>query len=141
MAREAALTELVWTRAKRRCEYCQMPQAFDPLPFEIDHIISVQHGGLTTAGNLALSCFACNRRKGPNLAGFDRILQTTVPLFHPRNDDWCRHFRWFGATLEGETVVGRVTIHVLGINQDYRVALRNALFLEGVFPPGDSSDE
>ena len=129
MSRESATTELVWTRANRLCEYCQMPQAYDPLPFEVDHIIAVQHGGLTTADNLALACFACNRRKGPNLAGYDAVLERTVPLFHPRKDHWGEHFRWNGADLEGVTPIGRVTIHVLGINQDYRVALRDALDL------------
>ena len=35
---DAALSQLVWQRAKGRCEYCQMPQAADDDPFEIDHM-------------------------------------------------------------------------------------------------------
>jgi hypothetical protein len=54
---DAALTRLVWQRAKGRCEYCQLPQEADDRPFEIDHIISRKHDGPTVAGNLALSCF------------------------------------------------------------------------------------
>jgi hypothetical protein len=34
---ERELAKLVWQRADYRCEYCQVPQARDPLPFEIDH--------------------------------------------------------------------------------------------------------
>jgi hypothetical protein len=34
-----------------------MPQVFYPtIPFPIDHIIARRHGGLTTLGNLAVSC-------------------------------------------------------------------------------------
>ena len=36
-----------------RCEYCQMPQAFDDASFEIDHIVSRKHHGPTVASNLA----------------------------------------------------------------------------------------
>lgn len=42
---DAALARLVWRRARRRCEYCQMPQAYDEAAFEIDHIIAKKHGG------------------------------------------------------------------------------------------------
>ena len=60
---------LVWLRADSRCEYCGMPQQFDDLTFEIDHVVAEQHGGKTTPANLALACFSCNRRKGSNLGG------------------------------------------------------------------------
>ncbi len=52
------LEDLVWERAGRRCEYCQVAQGFDRLPFEIDHIIAQKHAGLTRASNLCLACFA-----------------------------------------------------------------------------------
>jgi 5-methylcytosine-specific restriction endonuclease McrA len=66
-----ALQKLVWKRALSICEYCQMPQEYDVLPFEIEHVIAKQHGGQSRSANLALACFACNRHKGPNLAGID----------------------------------------------------------------------
>jgi hypothetical protein len=140
MAVDKSLEELVWSRANARCEYCQVPQAYDPLPFELDHVIAIQHAGPSTADNLALSCFACNHRKGPNIAGFDRVLQQTVPLFHPRRDEWNDHFRWNGPELEGITPVGRVTVHVLAINRDFRVAMRRTLIQEGVFPSVPTGD-
>jgi 5-methylcytosine-specific restriction endonuclease McrA len=65
---ERSLQELVWQRAGHRCEYCQVPQERDRLPFEIDHIIAENHDGATKASNLCLCCFACNRHKGPNIA-------------------------------------------------------------------------
>jgi hypothetical protein len=135
MAARKSLKELVWSRANARCEYCQVPQAHDPLPFELDHVIAVQHGGSASADNLALACFACNHHKGPNIAGFDGVLQQTVELFHPRRHAWTDHFHWNGPELEGITATGRVTVDVLAINRDFRVALRRALIQEGVFPP------
>lgn len=131
-----ALEQSVRTRANDCCEYCRVPQAFDPLAFQIDHIIARQHGGATVDQNLALACYACNHHKGPNIAGFHAETQQTIPLFHPRRDVWAEHFEWRGPELWGLTPVGQVTVHVLAINLDFRVALRRALLQEGVFPPG-----
>jgi hypothetical protein len=135
MAVDAALVRLVWRRAHARCEYCQMPQAFDDGPFEVDHVIARKHGGPTAAGNLALSCFPCNSFKGSDIAGLDPRTRRLTPLFHPRRHKWARHFRWRGAYLLGRTAVGRVTVAVLNINDPFRVALREGLIAEGRFPP------
>lgn len=113
-----------------------MPQEFDPLPFQIDHIIARKHGGPTSAENLALACFSCNNHKGPNIAGIDPDTQALARLFHPRQDDWSEHLIWNGPELMGKTPIGRVTIAVLAINLPHRIALRHALIEEGVFPPG-----
>ena len=64
----AALIRLVRQRAGHCCEYCWMPQEFDPTPFEIDHIIAEKHKGPTVAGNLCLSCFYCNSFKGSDIS-------------------------------------------------------------------------
>jgi hypothetical protein len=132
---DEALVRLVWRRARRCCEYCRMPQDCDDTPFEIDHIIARKHGGLTTAQNLALSCFFCNSFKGSNIAGRDRRTRKLCPLFNPRRHKWDRHFRWQEAYLRGRTPVGRVTIAILNINNPFRVELREGLIEEGVFPP------
>lgn len=132
---DKSLEELVRSRAKGCCEYCRMPESYDSLAFQVDHIIAVQHLGATVADNLALACFACNHHKGPNIAGFDHDAQQTVPLFHPRRDRWDDHFQWQGPELVGLTSVGKVTIQVLAVNRDFRVALRRMLIQEGVFPP------
>src|SRR5262249_41106539 len=132
---ERALEELVWQRAGSRCEYCQVAQEYDRLPFEIDHIIAIKHRGPTQVSNLCLECFACNNHKGPNVAGVDEKTQKVVHLFTPRRHKWRRHFRWDGPVLVGLTPIGRVTVTVLEINLPYRVAFRQGLLDEGAFPP------
>ena len=115
------LERLVWRRAQRTCEYCQLPQKCDELPFQIDHILARKHGGLTTAQNLALACFPCNNHEVPNIAGRDPLTERIVPLFHPRRHKWRQHFLWDGPFLEGRTAMGRATIAVLEINLPHRV--------------------
>jgi hypothetical protein len=112
-----------------------MPQDCDEATFEIDHIISKKHGGATQASNLCLSCFSCNSLKGSDIAGRDRRTRMLTPLFNPRRHTWSRHFRWRGALLIVRTAIGRVTIAVLGINNPFRVELREGLMQEGLFPP------
>ena len=111
-----------------------MPQEYDLLDFQIDHIIALKHGGPTEADNLALACFACNNHKGPNISGIDSETDQMVRLFHPRRDRWKDYFDWNGPRLVGRTPIGRATIAVLAINLPYRERLRGALITEGVFP-------
>lgn len=131
---DEALREQVRNRARSRCEYCRMRQEHDDLPFEVDHIFAVSHGGPTRASNLALACFHCNSFKGPNLSGLDPSTNRVTRLFHPRRHKWERHFRWERAALRGRTAIGRATISALRINLPHRVAHRQALIEEGVFP-------
>jgi len=133
---ERALEEFVWQRAGHRCEYCQVSQAYDRLPFAIDHVIARKHRGRTVAGNLCLACFACNNHKGPNIAGIDPKTGKIVLLFHPRRHKWHANFRWDGPILVGLTPSGRATVLVLEINLDDRANFRQSLIDEGVFPPG-----
>jgi len=130
---DEALVALVWERAKRVCEYCQLPEACSLLTFEIDHIIARKHGGKTVARNLALSCFYDNSFKGPNIAGLDPLTGELARLFNPRRQKWPRHFRWDGPILIGRTAVGRATINVLRINLSIRVGHRKSLIAEGLF--------
>jgi HNH endonuclease len=132
---ERALEELIWRRANRCCEYCQMPQEYDDGTFQIDHVIALSHGGPTRPSNLCLACFSCNSFKGPNLAGIDPKTKKVVPLFNPRRHKWHRHFRWEGPELRGRTPAGRATIVTLRINLDHRVDYRQELIDEGFFPP------
>ncbi len=131
----AALIRLVWQRANGRCEYCQMPQAADDATFEIDHIVAQKHVGPSVASNLCLSCFYCNSFKGSDLSSLDPKTRKLTPLFNPRRHKWAKHFRWLGAHLVGRTPIGRVTVVLLHINDEYRVELREGLIEEGVFPP------
>jgi hypothetical protein len=132
---DESLRQLVWERAGGVCEYCRIPSALHPLPFQIDHIVAEKHHGLTVPANLALSCYWCTVHKGPNIAGIDPESEQIVPLYHPRNDQWHDHFRYAGPLLLGLTPSGRATVDVLGINHPVRVAVRHALITEGMFPP------
>lgn len=130
------LYDQVWERAKNRCEYCQMLQSLDAMTFEVDHIIPRKAGGPTTAENLALACYSCNKHKGPNLASIDPEgdSETAVQLFHPRKDDWSAHFQWAHAELTAKTATGRATLSMLQINSPLRVEHREWLLEAGVFP-------
>jgi hypothetical protein len=137
---DAKLIRLVWERADGRCEYCQMPHVADDAPFEIDHIISRKHRGPTVSDNLCLSFYYCNSFKGSDLGSLDPKSRRLTPLFNPRRHRWARHFRWQGAFLVGRTPIGRVTVALLHINDDYRVGLRKVLIAEGHFPPASRTD-
>lgn len=130
---DEALEQLVRRRARRRCEYCHMPEEHDRPAFEIEHVVAKQHGGQTVAANLALACFTCNHHKGPNLAGVDPKSGEKVWMFNPRRHRWYRHFRWDCPVLVGRTAIGRGTLVVLGINLPLRVQLRQELIDEGLF--------
>ena len=127
---DESLIELVRTHAGSCCEYCLMPQAYYPAPFQIDHVIARQHDGATISRNLALSCLHCNSYKGPNIAGQNPRTGRRVRLFHHRKDRWSRHFAWQGPILVGRTVAGRVTIDLLEINRPEAVELREYLIRE-----------
>jgi hypothetical protein len=133
---DAALRQAVRERARFRCEYCQLPEAFAFIaPFHVEHIVARKHHGPTTLVNTALACDRCNYRKGSDLTGIDPSTRRLTRLFNPRRMNWSRHFRWSGPLLQGRTPVGRATIVVLQMNHEERLELRKALIDEGVFPP------
>ena len=119
--------------AGNRCDYRHIPAEFDPLPFQHDHVIAQQHGGLTVLENSAWICLHCNKHKGPNIAGIDPLTGKLVALFHPRLQRWDRHFQWNGSILFGRTAIGRATIRVLAINHPDAVAFRAELMESGDF--------
>ncbi len=120
-------------RACGRCEYCRFPESHAVIPFEVEHIIPLKHGGITELKNLALACFYCNRYKGPNVAGLVDPGMMVVRLFHPRVDSWDAHFVWAGPELRALTDTARATISVLRINQPNAVAVRRTLMNDGLW--------
>lgn len=124
------LARKVRHRAGNHCEYCRLPQAVLPLPFQIDHIVAEQHGGKSEEENLALACPTCNRYKGPNIAGRDSESGELVPLFHPRTERWADHFESTSGYIVARTAIGRVTLQVLNMNAPDRVFLRRQLVQE-----------
>jgi hypothetical protein len=103
--------------------------------FAIDHIIARQHGGPTTADNLANIGQHCNQHKGPNVAGIDPVTRQLARLFNPRRDRWDEHFRVVGVEIIGITDVGRVTVVTLAMNDEWPQAVRTSLVAENLYPP------
>ena len=121
----AATRALVRERAGDRCEYCALPQSVEPFfAFHIEHIVARQHGGGDEPENLALACYHCNARKGPNLTALDPATAAVVPLFHPRRERWAAHFMLNGNLIEGITPAGRATVALLKMNAPDRRRLR-----------------
>ncbi len=94
---------------------------------EVDHIISLKHGGLTELPNLALSCARCNRAKGTDIGSVHPDSGEFVRLFNPRRDRWDEHFRFDSARIIGLTTIGQVTVNVLQFNQGERLLERMLL--------------
>lgn len=127
------LRQFVLARANHRCEYCLFPQTFAANRFEPDHIISVQHGGLTEASNLAAACFHCNRNKGPNVGSFDPLTAILTPFFHPRLQHWHEHFELRDGEILPLTPEGRVTVRIFLFNHEDRIHDRLRLLELGLF--------
>lgn len=122
-----ALRRLVEERAKQRCEYCQLPAGVAFFPHEVDHVIAEKHGGTTEEGNLAYTCWRCNRYKGSDLGSFDPQTGVFSFLFNPRNQQWLEHFKFVGTILVGMTPEGRTTIKLLQLNSEERCLERQRL--------------
>ena len=86
-----ALRREVENRAGDRCEYCLLPASLSFYPHEVDHVIALKHGGVTTAENLAYACWRCNRYKGSDLGSFDPQTGQFSFLFNPRKQLWSEH--------------------------------------------------
>ena len=130
---DRALEAEVVRRAQGLCEYCHFPETAAELPFHVDHIIAEKHGGPTSSSNLAWACFSCNMHKGPNIAGLDPETRELTRLFNPRSDQWTDHFEWDGVYMRGKSAMGRTTVEVLAVNDADSIAVREALYEEGIF--------
>lgn len=74
----AKLRELIKSRDNYTCTYCSVSVADEPhLLLEVDHILPVSRGGLSTAENLQTLCWRCNRSKS------NKILPHAAPLVAP----------------------------------------------------------
>ena len=132
---DAAVRDLVRRRAGDRCEYCRLPQGAAEAKFHIEHIFAQQHAPprADEPENLALACHRCNLHKGTNLSSVDPVTGEVVPLFHPRRNEWRRHFELQGALIHGLTPTGRATATLLQFNARRRLEFREGLIAEGDF--------
>lgn len=128
----AELRQTVTDRAKQQCEYCLIAEADTFYGCEVDHIISLKHGGSTELSNLAYACALCNRAKGSDIGSISKSGEFTR-FFNPRTDPWSEHFRLEGATIRSLTAIGEVTARILEFNQSARVHEREEMIRFGKY--------
>lgn len=128
------LRRLVASRAEYLCEYCLVYEEDTFYGCEVDHVISVKHGGTTYSDNLAYACALCNRQKGSDIGSILWRTGEFIRFFNPRTDRWADHFRLDGAVIEPLTGIGEVTARILGFNHGNRVLERQALIAVRRYP-------
>ena len=75
--------------------------------------------------------------QGARTQGRDPVTGRDVPLFHPRRQNWFRHFRWAAdqQTIEGRTRSGRASVEALQLNNLNLLRLRTIWLAIGSSPP------
>jgi hypothetical protein len=130
-----ALRQFVRNRAGNCCEYCRLPAAAGAVPFHVDHINPVKHGGSDDTENLCLACYKCNAHKGHDLVGFDPQTGELTRLYHAREQRWEEHFTiQADMRIQGLTSHGRTTVRVLQMNDEDRLENRQLLAEIGEYP-------
>ena len=129
----AKIRASVAQRANYQCEYCRFHEADFFLSFEIDHIISVKHGGGNELDNLAYACPHCNNRKGSDMTTFLTDYDDIALLFNPRKHDWQTHFSVSNGKIIAATRIGQATVKLLHFNEPDRLILRQLLVQAGRF--------
>jgi hypothetical protein len=130
------LSEKIRTTVRKRafgcCEYCLLHEDTTFLVHEIDHIISLKHGGLDEILNLALACSFCNRFKGSDVGS---VFQGNfIRFFNPRKDIWAHHFDLEDAIIQPLTPIGEVTAKILQFNNIDRIIERQILIEAKKYP-------
>lgn len=128
------LRRLVANRSDRLCEYCLIHEQDTAFGCAVDHIISLKHGGGTTADNLAYACVFCNRSKGSDIGSIIWRTQEFTRFYNPRSDRWPNHFQLQNSTIEPKTDIGEATARILGFNDDNRLLERQVLIERGKYP-------
>ncbi len=121
-------------RASFCCEYCQIHQDDMFIAFEIDHIISLKHGGGNEFDNLAYACPHCNQHKGSDLTTFLNDYDDIVALFNPRKATWSDHFETLDGEILAKSRIGQATLKLLKFNEPDLLILRRLLTQSGRYP-------
>ena len=129
----AELRKAVADRANILCEYCLIAEADTFYGCELDHIISLKHGGSSDADNLAYACALCNRAKGSDVGSISASGEFTH-FFNPRTDRWAEHFRLEQATIRPLRTIGEVTARILEFNDGARLHEREEMIRFGKYP-------
>lgn len=132
------LRRAVAERADYLCEYCLIAEEDTFYGGEVDHIISVKHGGATEAHNLAYARAFRNRQKGSDIASISQETGTLVRFFNPRADRWSEHFQPDGFYLNPLSEIGAVTARILRFNDEERLLERQELSVIGRYPSAEA---
>lgn len=124
----------VQERANNTCEYCKVPDMFSFIGYEIDHIISIKHGGVNEVENLAWACALRNMFKGTDVGTLLPPANEFVRLFNPRIDDWNMHFKVDASLILPNTSIGKATVKILQLNHIDRLLERQMLADADLFP-------
>ena len=130
----AEIRAAVAERAGNICEYCLIAAEDSYYRHQIEHIISLKHGGLSEPENLALSCVFCNRNKGSDIGSVVKNSTEFVRFYNPRTDIWSEHFRLSGVAIEPLTKIGEATVRILQINHEDKIMERVILSKLGRYP-------
>jgi len=133
----AELRQTIADRANRLCEYCLIAEADTFYGCEVDHIISLKHGGSSDRENFAYACALCNRAKGSDVGSVSSSGEFTR-FFNPRTDRWAEHFRLEQGTISPLTKIGEVTARIFGFNDSTRLHEREELIRFGKYPSEDA---
>ena len=130
------LRQLVAHRAHSICEYCLIHEEDTYFGCQVDHIISIKHGGKTVATNLAFACTFCNRFKGSDIGSLTLTSGTFTRFYNPRTDS----FKLDGVRIEPRSEIGEVTERILQLNAVDRLLERSILAEIDRFPPKGALD-
>ncbi len=74
----------IFFRDRNRCQYCG--KVFPQRELNLDHVVPLSRGGLSTWENVVCACIACNGRKGsrtPQESGMTLVRAPRRPSGHP----------------------------------------------------------
>ena len=130
------LRRKVRDRANLICEYCLLAEEDSYYGHQIEHIVSLKHGGSSDLDNLALACIFCNRNKGTDLGSIVTGTSNLVRFYNPRTDIWAEHFRLEGVMIKPLTEIAVVTARIFQFNNEDRKLEREILIRLNRFPNG-----
>ena len=123
----AQIRLLVAQRAGNVCEYCLIAAEDSYYRHQIEHIVSLKHGGSSETENLALSCVFCNRNKGSDIGSVIANSTELIRFYNPRIDVWNEHFRLDGLVITPLTKIGEASVRILQMNHEDQLMERETL--------------
>ncbi len=129
------IRKIVAQRSNYECEYCRVNEDDHFLSFQIDHIVSLKHGGSNEMNNLAWACPYCNQNKGSDIGTIIERSEALVPFFNPRKDHWKEHFHIENGEIIPLSEVGKATLKILKFNEPDILIFRQILFRAGRYNP------